>query len=134
MKKVIAAFLLFIINGYSLLILAQGQTAVTPAKTGKEQLPAGKWACGSGTSTDSITLQLNGTFTESAASVIAGKKKKANVLMVKQALTGNWEITSGTDSALVLSFSWIEAGSKVIHKKTLQYDIRKDLLSTYHRY
>jgi hypothetical protein len=133
MKKNLFLFLILLLNGLSSLSTAQNKAIPVPG-TGKETLPLGKWAAVSGNNSDSLTLLPNGTFTELTGSVYPDKKKKTKMLVVKKALTGDWQVKSVNDEKLVLSFSWIEAGSKVIHTKQLFYMIRKDQIADHHRY
>ena len=122
-----------ITDGYVLPATAQGSMSVSGNER-KELLPVGKWAGGNGVITDSLVLFANGTFLETSFSILPEKKEKSKLLVVKKASTGDWTIKSGTEKNLVLSLTWIEAGSKVLHEKQLPYSIRKDQLSDLHRY
>ena len=122
-----------ITDGYVLPATAQGSMSVLGNER-KELLPVGKWAGGNGVITDSLVLFANGTFLETSFSILPEKKEKSKLLVVKKASTGDWTIKSGTEKNLVLSLTWIEAGSKVLHEKQLPYSIRKDQLSDLHLY
>ncbi len=135
MKITLPCLCLFILNSCAIPAIAQSKPEGNTARqAGKETLPIGRWALKDGTSTDSLTLKGDGSFCESSTSFFTEKRKKAYIRMVQKELTGNWEVTFRSDNRLELSFTWIEAGNKLVHKKRLQFDVQKDLLADHHRY